>query len=154
VTSPREHAPGKDYIGVGVGAIVRDAHGRLLLARRGPAARNEVGAWEFPGGMVTFGETLVNAIQRELLEEYGIEIRITGLLGVFDHILPDEHQHWVSATYLAEHVSGEASVIEPDKCTGVGWYDLTALPQPLSRISQQNLHLYLQHRPDRGHERG
>jgi len=138
--------PGRDYIGVGVGALVTDSTERLLLARRGPTARNEVGAWEFPGGMVNFGETLCDAIRRELREEYGIEVHVTGLLGLFDHMLPDEHQHWVSATYRATLVSGTPSLLEPGKCTAVGWFDLAALPQPLSRISQQNLHIYLQHR--------
>jgi 8-oxo-dGTP diphosphatase len=145
-SAPWEPEPGRDYVGIGVGALVTDAQDRLLLARRGPAARNEVGAWEFPGGMVTFGETLVDSIRRELREEYGIEVRVTGLLGLFDHLLPEEGQHWISATYLATLESGTASVREPDKCTEVGWYDLDALPQPLSRISQLNLHTYLRNR--------
>jgi 8-oxo-dGTP diphosphatase len=145
-STPQPPVPGRDYVGVGVGALVTDPAGRLLLARRGPGARNEVGAWEFPGGMVTFGETLDDAIRRELREEYGIEVHVTGLLGLFDHILPDEHQHWVSATYLATLVSGTPSALEPDKCTAVGWFDLASLPQPLSRISKQNLHIYLRDR--------
>jgi 8-oxo-dGTP diphosphatase len=134
--------PGVDYIGVGVGALVSDAWGRLLLARRGPAARNEVGTWEFPGGMVGFGERLVDAVVRELREEYGIEVRVTGLLGLFDHLLPAEHQHWISATYLANHVAGTPETREPDKCTAVDWFELDGLPAPLSAITQQNLELY------------
>jgi hypothetical protein len=60
---------GIDYIGVGVGAIIVDPAGRLFLARRGPCARNERGLWEFPGGSVEFGETLVQALRREMCEE-------------------------------------------------------------------------------------
>ncbi|MEU9825795.1 NUDIX domain-containing protein [Micromonospora chersina] len=134
--------PGRDHIGVGVGALVFDDRCRLLLARRGGAARNEVGAWEFPGGMVDYGERLADAVRREFREEYGIDIRVTGLLGVFDHLLPDEHQHWISVTYLARHVAGVPRPLEPAKCAAVDWFDVTALPHPLSRITEQNLNAY------------
>ena len=87
---------GIDYIGVGVGAIIVNRTGELFLAKRGPLAKNERGLWEFPGGSVEFGETLVGALKREIREEYGIEIDVRDLLDVVDHILPDERQHWVS----------------------------------------------------------
>ncbi len=41
---------GKDYIGVGVGAMIFNDKGELLLAKRGQAAKNERGCWEIPGG--------------------------------------------------------------------------------------------------------
>src|SRR6187200_305733 len=99
--------PGRDYIGVGVGALVFNAAGQVFLAQRGPAARNERGAWEFPGGQVDFGETLVAAIIREFAEEYGMTIEVFDLLGVPDHLIPAEGQHWISPTFLARHVAGE-----------------------------------------------
>ena len=95
--------PGRDYVGVGVGALVFDAQGLMFLAQRGRAATNERGYWEFPGGKVAFGETLEAAIRREFQEEYGMEIELVALLGVSDHILVAERQHWVSPTYLARH---------------------------------------------------
>ena len=70
---------GVDYIGVGVGAVIVDSQGRLFLARRGPKAKNERGLWEFPGGSVEFGERLAEALQREMKEEYGIEIAVGDL---------------------------------------------------------------------------
>jgi len=57
---------GVDNIGVGVGALIVDEAGRLFLSRRGPLAKNERGLWEFPGGSVEFGETLAEALRREL----------------------------------------------------------------------------------------
>ncbi len=53
---------GIDYIGVGVGAIIRNEQGEVFLARRGPLAKNERGLWEFPGGAVEFGEKLADAL--------------------------------------------------------------------------------------------
>ena len=134
--------PGRDYIGVGVGAMVFNAAGQVFLAQRGPQATNERGAWEFPGGKVDFGETLAAAICREFLEEYGMVIEVIELLGVSDHILPDEGQHWVSPTFIARHVSGEPLICEPAKCAAIGWFDLAALPTPLSQVSRHDLALY------------
>jgi mutator protein MutT len=134
--------PGRDYIGVGVGAMVFNATGQVFLAQRGPRATNERGTWEFPGGKVDFGETLVAAIGREFLEEYGMVIEVVALLGVPDHILPDEGQHWVSPTFIARHVEGEPRICEPAKCAAIGWFDLSALPTPLSQVTRQDVALY------------
>lgn len=134
--------PGHDHIGVGVGAMVSDGAGRLFLARRGQAARNEAGSWEFPGGAVGFGELMEDAVVREFAEEYGMRIEVTGQLGAFDHLLPDEGQHWVSVTYLARHVAGEPQIAEPAKCSAIGWFRLDELPSPLSRITVANVAAY------------
>ncbi len=134
---------GIDYIGVGVGAVITNDSGLLFLAKRGSAARNEQGKWEFPGGGVNFDETLIEAIKREIFEEYGMEIEIYDLLGVFDHILPTEKEHWVSVTYLASHLKGEAKIYEPEKCEAIGWFSTEDLPTPLSKITELNLNAYL-----------
>lgn len=131
--------PGKDYIGIGVGAIVSDTKSRLFLARRGPTARNESDTWEFPGGSVAYGELLEDAVRREFVEEYGMVIEITCQLGAFDHILLDDRQHWISITYLARHTGGAPSVREPGKCSEIGWFSFDALPTPLSSITCANL---------------
>ena len=134
--------PGRDYIGVGVGAMVFNANGKVFLSRRGAAATNERGCWEFPGGKLDFGEKLVDAIVREIREEYDMHIEVIELLGVCDHILSDEGQHWVSPTFIARHIDGTARIVEPHKCDGIGWFALDALPQPLSVISQEDVHKY------------
>jgi 8-oxo-dGTP diphosphatase len=56
-----------------VAAVLRDARGRILLARR-TAGRDLAGAWEFPGGKVEPGETALQALDRELHEELGIRV--------------------------------------------------------------------------------
>ena len=134
--------PGRDYVGVGVGAMVFDNEGRVFLARRGPKAGNERGTWEFPGGKVVFGEKLAETITREFAEEYGMTIEVTELLGVNDHILSEEQEHWISPTYLARHVSGEPRILEPEKCTDIGWFSLSNPPAPLSQVTQSDLNMY------------
>lgn len=134
---------GKDYIGVGVGAIVLNDKGEVFLSQRGEKAKNERGTWEFPGGSVEFGEKLADAVAREFLEEYGMVIKVGELLAVDDHILSEEGQHWVSPTFLARHVSGEPIIKEPNKCSAIGWFAIDNLPEPLSLITQYNVRDYL-----------
>lgn len=133
---------GRDYIGVGVGAMVFNETGQVFLAQRGPQAKNERGCWEFPGGSVEYGERLAAAIKRELDEEYEMEIEVIELLGVADHILPAEQQHWVSPTFIARHTGGSPRIVEPTKCSAIGWFSLSALPQPLSAVSVEDVRTY------------
>jgi 8-oxo-dGTP diphosphatase len=133
---------GVDYIGVGVGAIIVDSDGRLFLARRGPKAKNERGLWEFPGGSVEFGETLAEALGREMREEFGIEIAVGGLLDVVDHILPAEGQHWISPTFLCTIRTGEPTILEPEKCSEIAWFNPDAPPADLTQITRENLDHY------------
>lgn len=132
---------GVDYIGVGVGAVIVRNH-TLFLSKRGKESRNERGLWEFPGGSVRFGETLEDAIVREMHEEYGITVRVTKLLGVCSHILPHEHQHWVSPTYICGITKGEPVIKEPRKCDEIGWFTLQEMKNlPLSVITTHDVKL-------------
>jgi ADP-ribose pyrophosphatase YjhB (NUDIX family) len=72
--------------------------GCLLLVRR----RNEpgMGSWSVPGGRVEPGETVQEAVVRELLEETSIEGVCTGLVGVVERI-GDDH-HFVILDYAVE----------------------------------------------------
>jgi len=128
---------GVDYIGVGVGAIIFDAKSRVFLAKRGSLARNERNRWEFPGGGVEFGETLVHALVREIEEEYGCEIEVQELLGVVDHIIPDEGQHWVSPMFICRVKSGTPHILEPHKCEEIGWFSLDEIPEATLTIASR-----------------
>lgn len=133
---------GVDYIGVGVGAIIVDDAGRVFLAKRGEKAKNERGLWEFPGGSVEFGETLRDALVREIREEYGVTIEVGELLTVTDHILPEENQHWVSPSYICRIVEGEPTILEPDKCSAIGWFSFDEIPNELTQVTRHDLVLY------------
>jgi ADP-ribose pyrophosphatase YjhB (NUDIX family) len=122
--------------------MVFDANSRVFLAKRGPLARNERHHWEFPGGKVLLHERLKHAIRREFREEFGMVIEPGQLLCIADHLLEEEDQHWVSACFIARHVSGEPMVKEPDKCLGVDWFSLSELPTPLTQISSSFLQAY------------
>jgi 8-oxo-dGTP diphosphatase len=93
---------------VGVGGIVFQGH-LVLLAKR--AQDPGKGVWTLPGGVVELGETLEDAVKREILEEASITIQIGGLARLLDRIVRDEagrvQYHYIIADYWAWRVSGE-----------------------------------------------
>ncbi len=78
------------HVAVGV---IYDAQGRILIARR-PDYVAQGGLWEFPGGKVDANETVTAALQRELHEELGIEIKETQPLIHVHHDYGDK-QVWL-----------------------------------------------------------
>lgn len=134
---------GVDYIGVAVGAMIFNDKGELFLSKRSQNCKNEKGCWEVPGGSVEFGEKLVDAVKREMMEEYGIEIGVIKQFPAADHIIPNEKQHWVPTTFLAKIKNGQKPEIkEKDKCDAIGFFPLDKLPSPLSIITKIDLNFY------------
>ncbi|MGZ2472244.1 NUDIX hydrolase [Sinorhizobium medicae] len=124
--------PGVDFPGLGCGlAIVRD--GKILLCRRLKAP--EAGHWSIVGGKVDQMERAQDAARREAQEESGLSIHSIRFLCISEQLIEAERQHWVSLIYVTEDFSGEPQLTEPDKLSDIRWFDLTALPQPLSRFA-------------------
>jgi 8-oxo-dGTP diphosphatase len=100
---------------IGVGGVIID-HGRTVLIRRGTEPL--LGEWSIPGGTIEIGETIEQAVRRELREETGLEVRVLELIELFDRIylqdgaaVPNGKKkprfHYVIADYLCELVGGE-----------------------------------------------
>ena len=92
---------------MGVGAVVVH-EGRVLLIRRGKEPLR--GRWLVPGGTVEWGETLEEAVAREVLEETGVHVRPGAVVAVVSHVDPPgaaaEH-HFVIVDFLCEWLGGE-----------------------------------------------
>ena len=92
----------------GVGAVIFKGE-EVLLVRRGQEPAR--GAWSLPGGLVELGETLTAAIHREIAEETGLSVQISGISAVLERIFPDEAgkiaYHYVLIDYLCEYLEGE-----------------------------------------------
>jgi len=142
ITPSRTKRAGHEFVGVGVGAIILNTQGQVFLAKRGQDASNEQGLWAWPGGEVEFGETLITAIRRELLEEFGMVIEPIRQIAAFDHLLEGGQEHWVSVAFIARHISGEPYIKEPGKCSNFGWFSLNALPPMLTALSEEHLRAY------------
>lgn len=142
---------GKDYIGVGVGAMIFNGRRELLLTKRGQACKNERGCWEVPGGSIEFGETMAKAVVREAKEELGVDIIVEHQLLAIDHFIPDEDQHWVTTPFLVRIKHGQTpKILEPEKCDAIGWFPLDDLPGPLSITTKLNLKVYRHHLKNKG----
>jgi len=92
---------------VGVGAVVLDGT-RVLLVRRGKPPL--MGKWSLPGGLVELGETTREAVQREIAEECGLQVRLGEVAGILDRVVRDAdgriRYHWVLVDYVAFPESG------------------------------------------------
>lgn len=71
-------APAPNSIVAGGSALVVDDASRVLLQRRADS-----GNWSLPGGTMELGETLGQAVVRETAEETGLEVELTGILGIY-----------------------------------------------------------------------
>ena len=69
---------------IGVGAVIWNKNHELVLIRRGKEPRR--GEWSIPGGRLEWGETLHDALLREVREETGLIVEIGGLIEVVDAI--------------------------------------------------------------------
>jgi len=87
--------------------VIMDDQVVLMVRRKQEPGK---GQWSLPGGVVKVGESLKEAIKRELLEEVSIQIEIGGLVGVFDRIIHDRHNriqyHYVLVDYWGWTISG------------------------------------------------
>jgi ADP-ribose pyrophosphatase YjhB (NUDIX family) len=113
---------------LGVGAVVL-AGDRVLLVKRGSPPSQ--GLWSLPGGGVEKGESLKNAVAREVLEETGVAVEVGPLVGVFERLLNDSQgrleYHYVLLDYLcrAEPVPPRAG----DDAADARWVPLDQVDQ-------------------------
>ena len=107
-------------------AIVRNHQGHVLLVRQNYSTH----AWGAPGGVVEVGETPMQAAVRETAEEVGLEVNLSGVIGLY--LLqgggwPDILAH----VFAAEVVSGEAHIVDAGEIARVEWRRLDDLPGPM-----------------------
>ncbi len=93
------------------GGVVIEKDGKVLFQRRA-----DNGKWGLIGGLVEMNETYAQAAVREAREETGLEVKLTGFLGIFhnhDMVWANgDAAHVISAMYTAEIVSGEPRIDE------------------------------------------
>ena len=90
---------------VGVGAVIIE-NGRILLVKR--ANEPNKGKWSVPGGLVRVGESLIDALKREIKEEVGVEIEVDDVACVSEEIFRDGEVrfHYVIIDFFAKIVDG------------------------------------------------
>lgn len=110
---------------VGVGAIVFDDAGRVLLVERGKAPSQ--GLWSIPGGRLEPGETLAQAVAREVHEETGLIVEVGTLACVLERLGDD--YHFVLLDYFARITGGRlAAASDARAARFVAFEELAGLP--------------------------
>ncbi|MCW4007143.1 MAG: NUDIX hydrolase [Candidatus Bathyarchaeota archaeon] len=131
---------------VGVGAIIiKD--GKILLEKRKSAPAK--GEWSVPGGLVELGESIEQAVIREVKEETGLDVASPRLVDVIDHISLDEKgavkYHFVIIDYFVTATGGElraasdADDLKWVPLDEVEQYDLTESFRRFFRQNRQKL---------------
>ncbi len=125
---------GIDHIGVSVTSIIHDGRGNILLMKRGPKARDERGNWDICGGALEFGESIDEAIEREVMEELCTKpLKITFInAGDAHRTNQDGHKtHWIWLLHAVLVDAAKVRIGEPHKIAEIGWFNTSNLPSPL-----------------------
>lgn len=131
---------------VDVHLVLRRDGGRgpeVLLSRRaGPVYAT--GLWHLPSGHLDPGEDMVEAVIREAREETGVLIAaedVTAAVTVH-HRPPRGGSSRIGVFFEVRRWAGLPRVREPDRCGGMGWYPLGALPEPMVAYCRAGLDAY------------
>lgn len=114
---------------VGVGVVIQNSEGKYLLGKR--KGKHGAGTWNFPGGHLEWGEAIFTCAMRETMEEVGIEITNLMMGPYTNDFNEQEGTHYVTLYVIADPLSEDARVMEPEKCEEWGWYAATELPSPI-----------------------
>ena len=110
------------------GGIVRDDRDRLLLVRRGQEP--ERGRWSVPGGRVEPGETGEEAVVREVLEETGLRVVVTGVAGYVERPAPRGGTYEIEDYYArVEPGTDPRQLHAASDAEDVGWFPVHRLEE-------------------------
>ena len=101
--------------------IIIEVEGGIVLIER----KNPPHGWAIPGGFVDYGETVEAAAVREAKEETGLEVRLTGLLGVYSDPTRDPRSHTISTVFIA---SSTGRPVADDDAADAGVFTEDTLP--------------------------
>ena len=103
---------------------------KLLLVRQKEGDR----FWGLPGGVVESGESLEQAVIREVKEETGFDIRVSGVVGLYSKPAED-----ALATVFKGQIVGGQQQVSDDEISDVEFFPLDAIPQPVREHFHQRL---------------
>lgn len=114
---------------VSVAGLVTNSAGKILLIK------SPWRGWEYPGGLIEPGETFQEALHREIREEAGVEVEITGFVGICKNV----ERNIVNIDFTCRYISGELTTSE--ESTEVIWatpeeaMDLITFPLTKKRLN-------------------
>ena len=139
-------APAPNSLVVATSAVVTDDAGRILLQRR-----VDSGNWALPGGGMEINESLADSVVREVKEETGLDVEVTGLVGTYTdprHIIAytdGEVRRQFNICYTAHVVGGQLAI--SDESTELRFIDPAELDSlPMHHTQRLRISHYLENR--------
>jgi ADP-ribose pyrophosphatase YjhB (NUDIX family) len=115
---------------LGVFAAITDEEGRILCVRMNYATR----AWTTPGGRVELGESPLDALKREVLEESGLDVVVEELVGVYSKPYKGDIVMFFRARVVA-HNPWQPS----DEIAQIGYFGRDDLPEPMGLVARTRI---------------
>lgn len=133
----------ENTVKVGVGVhIIKDDGSILMMRRKGAHGKD---TWAPPGGHIEFGESIETAAIREVQEETGLVISTVEQFATTNDIF-DEGKHYITIHLKTPWNGVEPKIMEPNKCSEIGWFKKDSLPSPLFKtienLGKENLPNY------------
>ena len=134
----RRKADSDTVVRAGVGVIIRDRRGRVLLEKR-----SDCGLWGIPGGSIEPGESVERTAVREIREETGLTVRVTRLFGVYSGggsrlvTFPERVVQLVDSLVEADIVSG--TLKHSLESEDLAFFSLRRLPKDLAPPAREVL---------------
>jgi 8-oxo-dGTP pyrophosphatase MutT (NUDIX family) len=122
----REMVGDKKFLLTAACVVLADEKGRVLLQERADSKK-----WGLPGGLMELDEPIADCAVREVFEETGLHVRLTGFLGVFNNPLMrwrvKDEARVLAFAFTGEVVGGTLSVHD-DESLRFDWFDKDHLP--------------------------
>ncbi|MFG2777677.1 NUDIX hydrolase [Streptomyces prunicolor] len=141
------NAPQPNSLVVAASAVVTDSNGRILLQRR-----RDNGLWALPGGGMDMTDSLPGTAVREVKEETGYDVEITGLVGTYTdprHIIAysnGEVRRQFNVCFRARIVGGSLAI--SDESTEIRFMDPSEIDElPMHRTQRLRIQHFLENRP-------
>lgn len=144
MTHTPQNSSNQNRVLVGLGIILLNAESQILIGRR----KGFVPKYSIPGGHLDPGETFEEGAIRELKEETGLEMKNPQVIGITNNLetYKETGKHYISVVLVGKIFSGEAQLLEPEKCEAWLWCDPRNLPQPHFDASRIAVELYLKNK--------
>lgn len=130
------------------GGLLFNEKGQVLLQERNQEMGGKdfpEGSWSIPGGFLEYGETFDQALRREFLEDTGIEVQATRLIGVSDddfYKYPNgDEAQGIGIAWEVEQIGGAPYTEPTEETRSLGWFDLDDLPNVIFPQNVKTLEL-------------
>lgn len=112
---------------IGVTAFILNHENKVLIVKRSKTDSFLPGFYELPGGKVEFGESLEQALRREVKEETNLDIKIISPYSSFSYVSQNGLKHTIDIQFIARALSKNSQVKLSGEHESFNWMDLTEI---------------------------